>query len=102
MEEEKIEIKPRVAEMPVGLEIDDQLLTDTIIKDCCRETMDLLSKNNPMMVCQKCKQMIKVFRSEAPFINFVRFCQSRNRTITANRYGDLWVVTYQAFNSYGR
>ena len=102
MEEERLEKLKNDASLAAAAAQAESLFTKDGISPCCHKTMDLLAKNNPMMVCQDCKQMIKVFRSEPPFTNFVRFCHSRHRTIIAGKYRDLWVVTYQAFNSYGR
>jgi hypothetical protein len=100
MDQEKPVIKPSNRQTKVGMDVGVNIPNE--LANCCKRTIDLLSKNNPMMVCQECKHMIKVFSSDIPFKNYVRFCNSRHRSIFTCSYKELKVVIYQAFNSFGR
>ncbi len=72
--------------------------TGTLNK-CCLETIDLLSATNEMMVCAGCKQIIKIFREERPFRNYVKFCEGRQRALQTGFYSGAWVAVYQSYSA---
>lgn len=72
-------------------------LTGLGIQSCCRHTIEKLVTNNPMMVCPECKQLIKCYQDEKQFLNYVKFCGSRNRPVTTGKVLGFYTVV---FNSY--
>lgn len=66
---------------------------------CCLETIDLLSATNEMMVCAGCKQIIKTFREERAFRNYVKFCDGRQRSLQTGFYKDNWVAVYRSYST---
>lgn len=68
--------------------------------DCCRRTIQMHAKNNPMMVCSDCKKIIKVFDNEKAYKNYQRFCQSRHRRFLATQYAGRHVITFKDYDSY--
>lgn len=69
------------------------------INHCCVTTVDALSANNSMMVCSECKQIIKTFKDERAYKNYVIFCRGRSRVIqTAFREGQ-WIVVYHSYDA---
>ena len=88
--------------------IDDDLM-DTLhtfgvnsiaISPCCQETINDLVRENPMMVCQKCRNLIKCFIDEKSFRNYIKFCQSRGRKLQAAKLGHYLIITFKNYNSF--
>ncbi len=74
-------------------------LTADAIAPCCREMVDKLAHINPMMVCGECKQIIKTFRDDRAYRNYIKFCNSRNRTYTTGFYSNQWLVIFHAYDA---
>ena len=68
--------------------------------ECCRRTIQMHAKNNPMMVCSDCKKIIKVFDNEKAYRNYQRFCQSRHRRYLATSFLGRHVITFKNYDSY--
>lgn len=68
--------------------------------ECCRKTIQMHAKNNPMMVCSDCKKIIKVFDNEKAYRNYQRFCQSRHRRYLATSFLGRHVITFKNYDSY--
>lgn len=71
----------------------------TPLPSCCQETIEKLAKNNPMMVCQGCRILIKLFTNPVAFRNYVIFCESRSRRVKISQIDSYYVVTYRAYES---
>lgn len=72
-----------------------------VIGSCCLKTIDIHSNNNRMMVCPECKQIIKCFREEKDFRNYLIFCHSRRRNVKTTIYDNQYVVVFNSYNTYG-
>jgi len=59
---------------------------------CCAETIDVHSANNMMLVCGSCKKFIKLYKEQAAYRNYIKFCLSRKRKVQTAAYGDFHVV----------
>ncbi len=70
-----------------------------LIGDCCRVTIDLHAKNNPMMACSGCQQIIKTFDDRPSYERYLKFCGSRNREVQLGRHKGLLVVAFHAYSS---
>jgi hypothetical protein len=68
--------------------------------DCCKRTIGMHAKNNPMMVCGECKKIIKVFDNDKAYRNYQRFCASRHRRFLATHFGDQHVVVFKNYDTY--
>lgn len=68
--------------------------------ECCKRTIGMHAKNNPMMVCGECKKIIKVFDNDKAYRNYQRFCASRHRRFLATLFGDQHVVIFKNYDSY--
>lgn len=68
--------------------------------DCCKRTIHLHAKNNPMMVCADCKKIIKVFDNEKAFLNYQRFCASRHRRFLATSFQGTRIITFKNYDTY--
>ena len=68
--------------------------------DCCRRTITMHAKNNPMMVCGECKKIIKVFDNDKAYRNYQRFCQSRHRRFLATHFSGQKVIIFKNYDSY--
>ncbi|HYX32030.1 MAG: hypothetical protein M3Q07_17270 [Pseudobdellovibrionaceae bacterium] len=68
--------------------------------ECCKRTIGMHAKNNPMMVCGECKKIIKVFDNDKAYRNYQRFCASRHRRFLATPFGDQHVVIFKNYDSY--
>lgn len=73
---------------------------DSKLLKCCSDTIDMHGKNNPMMVCSECKQIIKCFDEEKAYRNYQRFCSSRHRKILATVYSKWWVVVFKSYDTF--
>jgi hypothetical protein len=81
-------------------DISEEGKTSSKLLDCCKETIDMHAAYNAMMVCSGCKQIIKCFDSEKPFINYQRFCASRHRRILATKYRDHFIIIFSSYETY--
>lgn len=70
------------------------------LQECCVQTIKHHAANNPMMMCPDCKQIVKCFRDEKTFRNYVKFCKSRHRKIAVTRFGEMQVVLYRTFSKF--
>lgn len=70
------------------------------ISPCCQETINALVLDNPMMVCQKCRNLIKSFTDETAFRNYATFCQSRGRKIQAGKLGPYLIIAFKNYVSF--
>ncbi len=68
--------------------------------DCCKRTIHLHAKNNPMMVCAECKKIIKVFDNEKAYLNYQRFCASRHRRFLATSFQGARIITFKNYDGY--
>jgi hypothetical protein len=68
------------------------------ILPCCVETMRIHAANNPMMVCNICKQLIKCFTDESAYQRYIRFCQSRGRKVLEGVYNQYRVVIFRSYD----
>lgn len=84
---------------PVRLVAPD-LSEDPELLECCKRTIGMHAKNNPMMVCGECKKIIKVFDNDTAYRNYQRFCASRHRRFLATRFGEQHVVIFKNYDSY--
>ena len=69
------------------------------INSCCVKTVDALSANNSMMVCPECKQIIKTFKDERAYRNYILFCRGRSRVIQMGYHDNQWVVVYHSYDA---
>jgi hypothetical protein len=88
LKESEISEETHIAEHPAG------------ILNCCRVTIDMHARNNPMMVCTHCKQIIKCFEDDRAYKNYVRFCLSRHRKIVADVYNGWLIVVFKSYDTY--
>jgi hypothetical protein len=70
------------------------------ISQCCQDTINALVFDNSMMVCQRCRNLIKAFTDETAFRNYLIFCQSRGRKINAAKLGPYLVVAFKNYITY--
>lgn len=70
-----------------------------IIGECCRATIDLHAKNNSMMACSACQQIIKTFEERQGYDRYLKFCGSRNREVQLGRHNGLLVVAFHAYST---
>ncbi len=92
---ENTEFNCEPSQLPLeGTEEAPQLL------ECCKRTINLHAKNNPMMVCAECKKIIKVFDNEKAYLNYQRFCMSRHRRFLATSFQGNRVITFKNYDSY--
>ncbi len=70
------------------------------VNSCCQETINALVFDNSMMVCQRCRNLIKSFTDEGAFRNYLIFCQSRGRKIQAAKMGPYLVVAFKNYITY--
>lgn len=68
------------------------------LQGCCIQTVKLHAAHNPMMMCPECKQIVKCFRDEKTFRNYVKFCKSRHRKISIARHDDMQIVLYRTYS----
>ena len=92
-----IESEQGPLETGVGVPPSDQ---EAELRDCCVQTIDMHAKNNPMMVCGQCKQIIKCFDDEKAFRNYKKFCLSRHRKILATQYSPWWVIVFKSYDTF--
>ncbi len=64
------------------------------LRNCCKETVISHAINNPMMMCQTCKYIIKCFKEDKAFRNYVRFCCSSSRKITISEVAGYKVIVF--------
>ena len=75
-------------------------VVEIALQSCCADTVKLHSTHNPMMMCPECKQIVKCFRDENTFRNYVRFCKSRHRKISIARHDGMQIVMYRTFSKF--
>lgn len=68
--------------------------------ECCKRTIAMHAKNNPMMVCSECKKIIKVFDNDKAYRNYQRFCASRHRRFLATHFAERHVVVFKNYDGY--
>ena len=68
------------------------------VSSCCLRVVDALSHINTMMVCSDCKQIIKTFREEKSYRNYLKFCQGRSRVIHTGYYKGQHLVVYHSYD----
>ncbi len=91
------EVNSEVANLPPLYEVQEE---SPELLECCRRTIHMHAKNNPMMVCSECKKIIKVFDNEKSYKNYQRFCLSRHRRFLATSYAGQHVITFKNYDSY--
>ena len=69
------------------------------INPCCQETVEVHAINNPIMVCQHCKQLIKCFKDQRAFRNYLVFCKSRGRKVLAGEHQGYYVVVFRSYET---
>lgn len=67
------------------------------VSSCCLDTINALVFDNSMMVCQRCRNLIKAFTDETSFRNYVTFCQSRGRKLQATKLGPYLIVAFKNY-----
>lgn len=72
------------------------------ITSCCRSTIEQLVRDNPMMVCGECKNIIKCFQDDRSFHNYLTFCKSRRRPVVTGMVNGYWTIAFRSYNAYGR
>ena len=70
------------------------------LKECCKETIKAHAQYNPMMLCQVCKHLIKCFKDESQFRNYIIFCESRGRQIFIDSYASYQVVVFRNYEPF--
>ena len=66
---------------------------------CCIETVSKHSAVNPMMLCQNCRNLIKCFEDKNAYLNYVKFCESRNRRLILGQTKKFFIVAFSGFNN---
>lgn len=94
---EPSELSSEATDLPAVLETQDECPE---LLECCRRTIHMHAKNNPMMVCSECKKIIKVFDDEKSYKNYQRFCLSRHRKFLATTFAGQHVITFKNYDSY--
>jgi hypothetical protein len=69
----------------------------TEIPACCAATIRKHVQFNPMMVCSACKQIIKCFKQEREFQNFLTFCRGRKRAVLIGMVEDHHTIVFKSF-----
>lgn len=64
---------------------------------CCADTIRQHVRMNPMMVCSECKQIIKCFKEERAFQNYLTFCRSRRRPVLMGMIEDHFTVVFKSY-----
>jgi hypothetical protein len=72
------------------------------IAACCIATIHEHVSCNPMMVCPECKNIIKCFKDERAYDNYLKFCRSRRRPIVTAQVGEYWTVAFRSYDTYNR
>ncbi len=70
--------------------------------DCCIVTIEAHGEHNPMMVCDKCKQIVKTFSSEKAFEHYVKFCEGRGRCFKTGKCGSYDVITFNVYDTFNK
>ena len=70
----------------------EQKNTDPQINDCCKNTIELHSAHNQMIVCDKCNELIKLFANEVAYRNYIKYCKSKGRETITGKHFDFNVV----------
>lgn len=78
-----------------GFNVDDV----SHINPCCLRIFESLAHINTMMVCSDCKQILKTFREEKAYRNYLKFCQGRSRVVNTGFYKDQWIVVYHSYDA---
>ncbi len=67
------------------------------LRTCCEATIKEHVLHNEMMLCRVCHHIIKCFASESAFRNYLKFCQSRKRSVLTSRAKQHYVVVFEGF-----
>ncbi len=73
-------------------------LTEDLIKDCCKKTIQEHITHNKMMVCDSCKMLIKCYKDKKQFDNYLKFCNSRNRKTDTGFFADHHTVVFNPYS----
>ena len=76
------------------------LIKQEPLKDCCKETIIAHAQYNPMMLCQVCKHLIKCFKDDSQFRNYIIFCESRGRQIFIDSFDSYQVVVFRNYEPF--
>lgn len=68
------------------------------IQPCCMTTIKCHVLHNPMMVCSGCKQIIKCFKDQGAFYNYVTFCKSRRRPIQLGVVEEYFTCAFRSYD----
>lgn len=66
---------------------------------CCVQTIRAHVRFNPMMVCSACKNIIKCFREEGAFQNYLTFCRSRRRPVLMGVVDEHHTVAFRSYDT---
>jgi hypothetical protein len=69
---------------------------------CCVETIRNHVLHNPMMVCSKCKFIIKCFTDERAYQNYLVFCRSRRRPIVTDVIDGYFTCAFRSYDTFSR
>ncbi len=94
-EEANVSLEPQSTKMG-----NDTVDESPELLECCKRTIAMHARNNPMMVCSDCKKIIKVFDNDKAYRNYQRFCASRHRRFLATHFGERHVVVFKNYDSY--
>ena len=72
------------------------------LSDCCVATIRPHVKFNPMMVCADCKNIIKCFKEERAYQNYLTFCKSRKRPVVTGVVDEYHTVAFRSYDTYSR
>ena len=65
------------------------------LKPCCHETVRTLIEKNPLMMCQKCENLIKSFLDDSLYKRYLTFCRSRNRSTQESSFKHYKLVIFR-------
>jgi hypothetical protein len=72
------------------------------LNDCCVDTIRNHVEHNPMMVCSKCKFIIKCFTDERAYNNYLVFCRSRRRPIVIGVIDGYHTCAFRSYDTFNR
>ena len=99
MEENKTNLK-KLSHDNLPKKLAPTMFVASNLRDCCKDTIDTHALYNPMILCQSCKRLIKCFKEEREFRNYVVFCQSRGRRFDVGDHGEYKAVIFENYEPF--
>ncbi len=94
--EDKNIIQDTTSKSPDSSELDGQ--KKCLVKQCCKITIEEHVTHNKMMVCDTCKMLIKCYQEKRRFDNYLKFCESRNRTTFTGFFAGHYTIVFNPYS----